>query len=91
VIDRAPYLPRDWAANDERRTMAGVPDQADFATKPELAAAMLVKAVTGGVRAAADEVYGTRVPLEKSVAAGGSGDGSSAESMTGCSCACCTR
>ncbi|MCY0924449.1 transposase [Streptomyces sp. H27-G5] len=63
VIDRALYLPRDWAGDEERRELAGVPDDLLFATKPELAAALLTKAVTAGVRArffAADEVYGSR-------------------------------
>ncbi|PBC75776.1 LOW QUALITY PROTEIN: SRSO17 transposase [Streptomyces sp. TLI_235] len=63
VIGRALYLPKDWAADEERRELAGVPDEVGFATKPELAAALLTKAVEAGVRAtffAADEVYGPR-------------------------------
>ena len=41
LIGRALYLPADWAADDERRELAGVPDEATFATKPELACRLL--------------------------------------------------
>jgi SRSO17 transposase len=63
LIDRALYLTRDWAADDERRELTGVPDELAFATKPQLAAAMLTRARQAGVPArwvAADEVYGGR-------------------------------
>lgn len=63
LIDRRLYLPGQWVADDERRELAGVPDGQAFATKPELAAAMLERAVVAGVPAAffvADEVYGSR-------------------------------
>jgi len=63
VIGRRLYLPADWAADDERRTLAGVPDETAFATKPDLALALLAEAVAAGVRAdyvAADEVYSSR-------------------------------
>jgi len=52
---------RDWAADDERRELTGVPDELAFATKPQLAAAMLERAREAGMPArwvAADEVYG---------------------------------
>jgi SRSO17 transposase len=63
LIDRALYLPKDWAADDERRDLTGVPDAIEFATKPQLAAAMLRRARALGVEArwlAGDEVYGGR-------------------------------
>jgi SRSO17 transposase len=63
LIDRALYLTRDWAGDDERRELAGVPDELTFATKPQLAAAMLERAREAGIPArwvAADEVYGGR-------------------------------
>ncbi|MER6358967.1 IS701 family transposase [Streptomyces sp. NPDC001634] len=60
IIDRALYLPADWAADDERREAAGVPDEITFATKSQQAARMVADALDAGVRArwfAADEVY----------------------------------
>ncbi|SHN35505.1 IS701 family transposase [Streptomyces yunnanensis] len=62
-LDRALYLPADWAADEERRMLAGVPDEVVFATKPQQAAAMVTAALTAGIQAcwfAADEVYGGR-------------------------------
>jgi SRSO17 transposase len=61
LIGRALYLPADWAADEERRELAGVPDETMFATKPELAARLLQHAHDRGIRAAftaGDEVYG---------------------------------
>jgi SRSO17 transposase len=61
LVDRALYLTRDWAADDERRELTGVPDELAFATKPQLAATMLERARQAGMPArwvAADEVYG---------------------------------
>jgi SRSO17 transposase len=34
IIDRALYLGKDWAGDEERRELAGVPEQLAFATKP---------------------------------------------------------
>src|SRR5207342_3196106 len=31
------YMPKDWAADPERRKTAGVPEQVSFKTKPEIA------------------------------------------------------
>ena len=61
LIGRALYLPADSAADEERRELAGVPDEVMFATKPELADQLLKQAHDRGVRAAftaGDEVYG---------------------------------
>jgi SRSO17 transposase len=61
LIDRALYLPEEWANDPGRRHEAGVPDEVAFATKPQLAQAMLQRAWRQGVTAAwltADTVYG---------------------------------
>jgi SRSO17 transposase len=63
LIGRALYLPEDWAADEERRELAGIPDEVTFATKPELAGKLLQHAHDLGIRAglvAGDEVYGGR-------------------------------
>ncbi|MGW5434844.1 IS701 family transposase [Streptomyces sp. NPDC004059] len=63
TIDRELYLPAAWAADEERRLLTHVPDEREFATKPQLAAGMLERASTLGIHArwmAADEVYGGR-------------------------------
>src|SRR6266404_6010477 len=60
-LDRALYLPREWAEDPARRTEAGVPDTVEFRTKPQLAQAMLERALAAGVPAArvtGDELYG---------------------------------
>jgi SRSO17 transposase len=60
-IDRALYLPEVWAGDAARRAEAGVPEAVSFATKGELAVAMLARAFAAGVPAAwvaADTVYG---------------------------------
>jgi SRSO17 transposase len=61
LIDRELYLPRSWTGDPERCAAAGVPADTGFATKPALAARMILRALDGGVPAgwvAADEVYG---------------------------------
>ena len=60
-IDRELYLPKSWASDPERCRCAGVPDEIQFATKPQLAQKMLQRAFKANVPAAwvtADEVYG---------------------------------
>jgi SRSO17 transposase len=52
VIDRELYLPQGWIDAPDRRRAAGVPDQVGFATKPELAKAMVCRALDAGVPAA---------------------------------------
>ena len=61
LIDRALYLPGACAADEEHRELAGVPEEVMFATKPELAGALLQRVHQQGVRAGfvtGDEVYG---------------------------------
>ena len=65
-LDRALYLPQEWADAQERRKQACVPEEIVFATKPQLAKAMLKRALDAGVPAAwvtADSVYGDDAAL----------------------------
>jgi SRSO17 transposase len=75
LIDRALYLPQACAADDEHRELAGVPEEVMFATKPELAGALLQRAHQRGIRASfatGDEVYGGR-ELRRAIRALGMG------------------
>jgi SRSO17 transposase len=61
LIDRELYLPKSWTGDRDRCREAAVPDEVEFATKTELARAMLARALDAGVPAAwvtADEAYG---------------------------------
>jgi SRSO17 transposase len=61
LIDRALYLPEQWAEDKERRQEAGVPEEVAFAPKPTLARRMVERALRAGVRPnwiVADCVYG---------------------------------
>lgn len=63
LIDRRLFLPSAWAADEERRQLAGVPEEVTFAGKPQLAVDMLARLHARGVTdawVAADEVYGGR-------------------------------
>ena len=60
-LDRELYLPEAWAADADRREEAGVPTEVEFRTKPQLARAMLERALDANVPAAwvtGDEVDG---------------------------------
>jgi SRSO17 transposase len=75
LIGRSLYLPADWAADEERREFAGVPDEVMFATKPQLADDLLQHAHNRGIRAgftAGDEVYGG-LDLRRSIRERGTG------------------
>ena len=70
-LDRALYLPQEWTDDRARCRAAGIPDEVPFQTKPQLALALVERALDAGVPAAwvvADEVYGSdskfRGPLE---------------------------
>jgi len=65
-IDRALYLPKAWTGDPERMATAYVPAEISFATKPQLAARMIERAVTAEVPfnwVAADTVYGVDIEM----------------------------
>lgn len=60
-IDRELYLPKEWTEDPARCSEAGVPDGVRFATKPQLARAMIARAHKARVPlkwVVADAVYG---------------------------------
>jgi SRSO17 transposase len=61
LIDRELYLPEGWTGDRDRCRRAGIGDKVAFATKPELARAMIGRAVAAGIPfswVTADEAYG---------------------------------
>ena len=67
-LDRALYLPKNWAEDAARREAAGVPPDVRFATKGELAQVMLARAFAAAVPAAwvtGDEIYGNDGTLRR--------------------------
>jgi SRSO17 transposase len=71
-IDRALYLPREWADDAERREEAGVPEAVAFRTKPALALEMLERAFAADVPArwvVGDAVYGSDGKLRRELEA----------------------
>lgn len=61
LIDRELYLPKDWTSNRGRCQAAGIGDDVEFATKPDMGLRMLERAVESGIPfgwVTADEVYG---------------------------------
>jgi SRSO17 transposase len=67
-LDRELYLPKAWVEDRDRCREAGVPEEVEFATKPELAMRMLTRALDVGVPAGwvtADEVYGQHFRLRR--------------------------
>lgn len=60
-IDRELYLPKAWTEDRDRCAQAGIGPEVQFATKPQLALAMLTRALDAEIPAgwvAGDEVYG---------------------------------
>ena len=60
-LDYRLYLPKDWINDPARRAKAGVPEDAAFATKPQIALTQIKQAVADGVPAGvvlADAAYG---------------------------------
>jgi len=61
-LDRALYLPQEWAADDDRRTEAGGPAAVTMQTKGQLARTLLARAIAAKVPHAwttGDECYGS--------------------------------
>lgn len=69
-IDRELYLPESWTRDSERLKAAKVPVTRKFATKPQLAVAMVVRSIEAGVRVAAnvgDPGYGKDAGLRTAI------------------------
>jgi hypothetical protein len=65
------YMPQRWAGDAARRKAAGIPEESEFATKPQLAVNQLKRLVTAGLPirwVAFDEVYGRSEELRRAVA-----------------------
>src|SRR5437763_1653967 len=76
LIDRALYLPQTWTKDRPRCRDAGIPDEVAFATKPQIARAMLERAVLAHVPfawVAGDSVYGADCALRRTIEAAGKG------------------
>jgi SRSO17 transposase len=61
LIDRELYLPAAWIQDRDRCTKAGIPEETEFATKPELVVAMLQRVEAAGALQGwftADEAFG---------------------------------
>lgn len=68
LIDRELYLPQSWTNDRDRCRAAAIPDEVEFATKPEQARMMLQRALEAGVLFGwftADEAYGQNPGLRR--------------------------
>jgi hypothetical protein len=50
LIDRELYIPKDWFTDRDLCRAAGIPDERDFETKPELARRMIARALEANMR-----------------------------------------
>jgi SRSO17 transposase len=68
LIDRRLYLPEAWAGDAARRRRVQVPETVEFATKPQIACALIASALDAGVPCAwvlADALYGSDSRLRR--------------------------
>jgi SRSO17 transposase len=66
IIAARLYVPKDWADDSERRAAAGIPEDLEFATKPQLATEIVKELITEGrcpPWVTGDEVYGRDTKL----------------------------
>ena len=69
-LDRALFVPEEWFADRDRCRRAGIPVHLTHRTKPQLALALLERALEAGVPAAwvtGDEVYGSDGRLRRAL------------------------
>jgi SRSO17 transposase len=70
VISARLYVPKSWAGDSARRAAAGIPDDLEFKTKPQLAAEIVKELITEGrcpPWVTGDEVYGRDATLRSSL------------------------
>jgi SRSO17 transposase len=68
LVDRELYLPKSWTDDRDRCRAAHIPDERAFATKPDLAKAMVLRAITSPLPIAwvtADAAYGQEWRLRR--------------------------
>jgi SRSO17 transposase len=61
LIDRELYIPKEWFTDRDRCRAAGIADEVEFATKPDLARRMIARALAADLPfgwVTADEAYG---------------------------------
>jgi SRSO17 transposase len=70
VVSARLYVPKDWADDNGRRAAAGIPEDLEFKTKPQLAAEMIKQVLAEGrcpPWVTGDEVYGRDAKLRISL------------------------
>ncbi|WP_456115196.1 IS701 family transposase [Streptomyces broussonetiae] len=68
LVDRELYLPKSWTDDRDRCRAAHIPDERAFATKPDLAKAMVLRAIASPLPIAwvtADSAYGQECRLRR--------------------------
>ena len=76
IIGARLYMPKDWAEDRERRRAAGIPEDLEFATKPQLAGEIVTELRSEGrcpPWVTGDEVYGRDAMLRQSLEERGTG------------------